>query len=98
MKPFKLISILMLLLLLSGCTNDTLEGSYTGSENAFFDQLIFKSNHKVELVFMGATSEADYSIDDNKVKITTANETQILSITKTDCLDGGGFMGQYCKE
>lgn len=83
---------------MSGCTSKTLEGVYIGGDNAFFDQLIFKSNHKVELVFMGATTEADYSLEDNKVKISTANETQVLTITKTNCLDGGGFIGQYCKE
>jgi hypothetical protein len=81
-----------------GCTSNTLEGVYIGSDNAFFDQMIFKSNYKVELVFMGATTEADYSLEDNTVKIFTTNETQVLTITKSNCLDGGGFIGQYCKE
>lgn len=98
MKLLMLIAILMLSLLFLSCANKTLEGVYIGNENAFYDQLIFKSNNKVEVVFMGATSEADYIVEADKVKITSAGQTQVLAISKSNCLDGGGFIGKYYKE
>lgn len=98
MKPLRTLLIAILALLYSGCTTATLEGVYKGGEGSFFDQLIFRSNHKVEVVFMGSTSEADYVMEADKVKITRAGETQILTLLKSGCLDGGGFIGKYCKD
>lgn len=98
MKLFKTIAILVTPFLFFSCFNEQLEGTYIGDENAFFNQLTFKSNKKVELIFMGTTSEADYSLENKKVKIINAGQNQILIITDKGCLDGGGFIGTYCKE
>jgi hypothetical protein len=98
MKILKTLLTLSASLLLFGCLNKHLEGTYIGNDSAFFNQLTFKANNKVELIFMGATTEANYHLEDNKVKITSSGETQILNITKNGCLDGGGFIGIYCNE
>lgn len=98
MKKLKTLLALSVYLLLFGCNSKHLEGTYIGNDQAFFNQLTFKANNKVELIFMGTTSEADYYLEGNKVKITRAGETQVLNITKNGCLDGGGFIGTYCNE
>ncbi len=97
MKTLKTLAILAFTLCLLSCGNK-LKGTYKGSNGAFFDQLTFVSNNKVELVFMGSTSEVEYTLEDGKVKITNTGQTQILTITDDGCLDGGGFVGKYCKE
>jgi hypothetical protein len=98
MKILKTLLVFSVCLSVFSCNNKQLEGIYMGNDNAFFNQLTFKTNNKVELVFMGATTEANYHLEDNKVKITSSGETQILTITKDGCLDGGGFIGIYCNE
>lgn len=82
---------------LCSCTNG-LQGAYVGQGNAFFDQLTFTSGSTVEIVFMGATKEAQYEVDGKKVRITAAGETQVFTLTDKGCLDGGGMLGTYCKE
>ncbi|MBL85506.1 MAG: hypothetical protein CMO82_02480 [Winogradskyella sp.] len=96
MKTLKILTILAFALCLLSCGNG-LEGTYKGSNGAFFDQLTFISKNKVELVFKGATSEVEYTVEGDKVKITNAGQTQILTITDDGCLDGGDFVGKYCK-
>ncbi|WP_100611365.1 hypothetical protein [Confluentibacter lentus] len=99
MKPLKLLLTLSVSILLFGCTTgNELRGIYIGNNNAFFEKLTFKSGNKVEIVFMDTTSEIDYQLDDDKVKIINAGQNQILIITDEGCLDGGGFIGTYCKE
>ncbi|MCB0461939.1 MAG: hypothetical protein R2816_12380 [Flavobacteriaceae bacterium] len=96
MKTFKITTFFALLLLFFSCT-PSLSGTYKGVGSTFFDQLTFKSGNKVELVFMGSTTEVEYKLEEGKVKITNAGQTQVLTITEDGCLDGGGFVGKYCK-
>ena len=99
MKLFKILSIAIIFsLLLFSCLGSGLKGTYVVQNNAFFEKLTFKSGHKVDIVFMGTTSEIEYELDGNKVKITNAGQNQILTITDDGCLDGGGIVGKYCKE
>lgn len=83
---------------LFACSGDSLHGTYMGDEGSFLEKITFTSSDKVELVFMGSTVEGTYEIEDNKVKINNSGEIQILTITDDGCLDGGGFIGKYCKE
>lgn len=98
MKPIKTVIILCITLLFFGCFKKGLSGTYVGKENAFFEKMSFTSKDKVELTFFGSTTEASYTIEDGKVKISNTGENQILTITDDGCLDGGGFIGTYCKE
>ena len=90
--------VLISLLFVLGCAGGGLSGTYKGDEGAFLEKMTFTSNDKVELVFMGSTVEGTYKVEDNKVKINNSGEVQILTIKADGCLDGGGFIGTYCKE
>lgn len=92
---FMLISFSFLFL---GCETYKIQGTYIGNKGAFLEKITFTSNDKVELTFLGSTTEASYIIEDSKVKINSAGEIQILTITDNNCLDGGKFIGKYCKE
>ena len=92
----KLSFSLGILILLNSCGKG-LEGTYTGQRNAFFDQLTFTSGSTVELMFMGATKEAHYNVKNKKVRINSADETQVFTINEDGCLEGGGYLGTYCK-
>ncbi|MEN3322359.1 hypothetical protein VP395_01345 [Mariniflexile soesokkakense] len=98
MKNFKIISLFIIPLFLLGCFENGLSGTYIGQDGAFLEKMTFISNDKVELTFLGATTETTYAKEGKKVKINNAGENQILTITDTGCLDGGGFIGTYCKE
>lgn len=84
-------------LALIGCGH-SLSGTYSGKGTGFLDKLHFKSGGKVELTFMGMTKEGSYEIEGNKVKVTNAGDTQVLTIDAQGCLDGGGLLGKYCKD
>ena len=99
MKTLKILLTLFVSILLFSCLgNDQLKSTYTASDNAFFEKLTLKSGNNLEIVFIGTTIEADYRLEDDKVMINSAVETQILNITEKGCLDGGGFIGTYCKD
>lgn len=98
MKLLSKASVFIIPLLLFGCSGNGLSGTYVGQEGAFLEKMTFTSYDKVELTFLGATTEATYTLEGKKVKINNAGENQILTITENGCLDGGGFIGKYCKE
>ena len=75
-----------------------MNGIYRGVQDAHFDALVFKADHKVELVFLGSRTEADYVKEGTDIKINTNMGTQVLSLDDKGCLDGGFVMGKYCKE
>lgn len=98
MKTLLKITILMCCLtLFNSCSHD-LKGIYIGQGNAFFDQLNFTSGTTVEIEFMGAIKEAQYTVDGTKVRITAAGETQVFNINSKGCLEGGGMLGTYCRD
>ncbi len=96
MKPRRLIFILLCLPVLISCNQ--MKGTYLGTDRSHFDKIVFTSNHKVELIFLGSIVEAEYEKEGSQVKINTAMGMQILSIDSRGCLDGGFIMGKYCKE
>lgn len=99
MKTFKRLFILGSGLLLWQCCNTDVKcGTYTSSGRGHFQSITIKSGGKAELVFMGSPSEVDYTVEDGKLKLMAAGQTQLLTITEDGCLDGGGFMGKYCLE
>lgn len=98
MKNFKAISLLIISFILFGCFENGLSGTYIGEDGAFLEKMTFISNDKVELTFLGATTETTYIKEGKKVKIDNAGDNQIFAITENGCLDGGGFIGKYCKE
>jgi hypothetical protein len=92
------VTVAVLLCSVIGCAGSGIEGTYSGKGTGFLQQIVFKSDGKVELTFMGMTREGTYEVEGNKVKVTNAGTTEILTIGGDGCLDGGGIMGRYCKE
>ena len=82
-------------LTLAGC-GSKVSGHYTTSGGGA--EMNFKSGGKVEITMMGMTQEADYAVEDDKVKITTGRQTQILPIDDKGCLKGGFLLGTLCKK
>ena len=83
---------------LTGCGGGGgLSGTYTG-EDGMFDSLTFKSGGKVEIVFMGMTSEIEFAREGDTVKFTNDGQTSIFAIDDKGCLVGGGLLGTYCKK
>ena len=89
--------VLVLAALALGC-GPSVSGTYSGEGTGFLEKIEFRDDEKVELTFMGMTKEGTYEIEDDRVKINNGGEITILKITDDDCLEGGGFIGKYCKE
>jgi len=85
-----------LVALVAGCGHK-LSGTYAG-ESLAFKELKFISGSKVELTsLMDTTTEATYTVEGDKVKISAAGQTQVFTLDKNGCLDGGGLIGTFCK-
>ena len=81
---------------LIGCGN-SLSGTY-GKKGGV--SLEFHSNGKVELDVIGPIQEANYVVEDGKVKISgvAGAGTLVLKIDDKGCLDGGMMLGKLCKQ
>jgi hypothetical protein len=91
----RLLGVLVIVSLLSGCGNG-LSGTYGKKGEVSFE---FHSNGKVELDVIGPIQEATYVVEDGKVKITGAGQgTLVFRIDDQGCLDGGAMMGRLCKQ
>ena len=92
--------LIMVTVFLASCGNK-LSGTYNVDANGGmpFKKMNFTSDTKVELTvaITEATAEADYVVEGDKVKITAAGQTQIFTIDKNGCLDGGAMIGKFCK-
>ena len=100
-KPTSMMALVAILIatvtLLVGC-GKKLSGTYTG-EGVPFKQLKFTSGNKVELTtLMDSVNEATYVVEGDKVKISAGGQTQIFTIDKDGCLNGGGMIGKFCKQ
>lgn len=91
-----LVTATILVACLASC-DAKVDGTYAGQDTGFFDKLTFTSKGKVEITFMGMTKEGTYVVEDKRVKITVAGDTQIFTIDDKGCIDGGGLLGKYCK-
>lgn len=91
------VTIAAALLLCAACGGSSIEGTYSGQGTGFLEKIVFKSDGKVELTFMGMTKEGTYVVEDGRVKITNGGDTSILAIAENGCLEGGGILGKYCK-
>jgi hypothetical protein len=73
----------------------TLHGQYGNEQDgADFD---FKSGSRVEITVLGSTRVGSYKLEDGKVYITAANDTQAFRFDKNGCIDGGFVFGTLCK-
>lgn len=80
---------------LGGCS-DSLSGTYGKKGEVNFE---FHADGKVDLDVIGPVQEANYVVEDGKVKISnTRIGTMVMKIDAAGCLDGGAMMGTLCKQ
>ncbi len=84
-------------LLLSAC-GQSVSGRYEANPRGFFEYMDFRSGGKVEVGKFGSASELTYVVEEERVKVSGGRQTQILTIAKDGCLEGGQMMGRYCKK
>lgn len=81
--------------MLSAC-GPGLSGTYgTEKDGATFT---FKSGSRVEITVLGSTRVGTYKLEEGKVYITSANDTQAFRFDAKGCIDGGFLFGTLCKE
>ena len=83
-------------MLLAGC-GPSVSGTYSGGDSGFFESLTFKGDGKVEVIFLGVTSEGSYEIEDERIRVSVNGQTVIMSVADDGCIEGGGMLGRYCK-
>lgn len=81
----KKILLITVCLLLTAC-GQQLEGTY--SDEMGITQYTFKSGDKVYVSVMGNETELDYSIDDDKVKITGPQGNMVFTLNEDGSLKG----------
>jgi hypothetical protein len=74
------------------------QGEYLGKDGeTFFNSLTFRSDGKVEIVFVGAKHEGTYEVDDGAVTMTAPNgDKTLLRPNAEGCLTNS-LIGTYCK-
>jgi hypothetical protein len=84
-----------MMLTLSAC-GASLSGRY-GTEKDGTD-FYFKSGNRVEITVLGSTRVGTYKLEDGKVYVTAANETQAFKFNAKGCIEGGFLFGTLCRK
>jgi len=85
-------------LILAACGGGGMSGVYEPPDGeGFFERLTFHSGGKVDITFLGATKEAAWKREGDRLTITNDRETQVFTIDDQGCADAGDFLGRYCK-
>lgn len=84
----------------AGCHHGDLSGEY-GQRNAISGDwttvYTFKDD-RVEIDLLGNIQVGRYTVEDRKVYITFAGQTQAMRIDAAGCIDGGLLFGRACKK
>lgn len=92
----RLSAIVLLAVTLSACGRKV-SGVYLPEDGGMFEKINFVSGSKVQITFMGSTTEGTYKIEDGQVKITVNGQTQVFERPDAKTIDGGGILGRYAK-
>lgn len=93
-------TLLLSCLLLAGCRGGGLSGEYgqrneiSGDWNTVYT---FKGD-RVEIDLLGNIQVGSFTVEDRKVYITFAGQTQAMRIDDAGCIDGGLLFGRACKK
>lgn len=77
--------------LVTGCSSG-ISGEY-GGENCIYEKLTFKGDGAVYVTFMGMEMPAQYSVDGDRVSVTTQNGQGLVFTKNGDTLEAG-IMGE----
>lgn len=99
-RPIMLVALAALAL--AGC-GEKLSGAYVpkgdGTGKVFsYSKIEFVSGDTVDITALGIVREATYKIDGKRVAVTIDAQPLVLTIDDDGCLDGGSYLGTYCKE
>jgi hypothetical protein len=84
-------------LLAAGCGGGV-QGRYVGKGETFFESLTFRSDNKVEVVFINQKAEGTYEVDGDAVTMTAPNGDKArLVLDDNGCLTNS-LIGVYCKD
>lgn len=91
---------LLLIATLAACGSGGLSGEY-GSVNEIngrWDTLYTFKGSQVEIDLLGNVQVGSFKVEDGKVYITFAGQTQAMRIDDSGCIDGGLLLGRACKK
>jgi len=91
---------LLLIAALAGCGGGGLSGEY-GSVNEIngrWDTLYTFKGDRVEIDLLGNIQVGSFKVEDGKVYLTFAGQTQAMHIDDGGCIDGGPLFGRACKK
>jgi hypothetical protein len=83
--------------LAAGCGGGV-EGRYVGQGETFFESLTFRSDDKVEVVFINQTAEGAYEVDGNTVTMTAPNGDKTAFVLEGDGCLTNSLIGTYCRD
>ncbi len=91
--------LMLFTLALAGCgSGGGPSGEYLGREGAFVDKLVFGPGDKVQAVQDGEVNAGTFTVEDGgRVVVNIAGDSNALTPKSDGCLDGGDFIGTYCK-
>lgn len=91
---------LLLIATLAACGSGGLSGEY-GSVNEIsgrWDTLYTFKGSQVEIDLLGNIQVGSFKVEDGKVYVTFAGQTQAMRIDDSGCIDGGLLLGRACKK
>ena len=84
--------------LAAGCGGGGVQGRYVGKGETFFESLTFRSDNKVEIVFINQLAEGSYEVDGDAVTMTAPNGDKARFALDDDGCLTNSLVGTYCKD
>lgn len=92
------IALAALSLQLAACGSG-LSGEYVPQEASMFMQSVkFEDGHAYITSIAGQTSRVDYEVDGERVMLKLGATSQMFTLDKNGCLEGGQMIGTFCKK
>lgn len=90
--------LLSVCLPMAACSGGGVQGEYLGRDGeTFFNSLTFRSDGKVEIVFIGAKHEGIYEVNDGAVTMTAPDGDRTQLRHDADGCLTNSLIGTYCK-
>ena len=92
------VGVSVLALFALACGGSGVQGRYVPKGETFFESLTFRSDKKVEIVFINQQAEGSYEVDGDSVTMTVPNGDKArLTLDDNGCLTNS-LIGTYCKD
>ena len=84
--------------LAAACGGGGVQGRYVGKGETFFESLTFRSDNKVEIVFINQLAEGTYEADGDAVTMTAPNGDKARFVVDDNGCLTNSLVGTYCKD